>query len=143
MLLGLYPSILDTDNRLIVPDQIQEEYRDGLFVTRGFDRNIMLLTMRAFESIYERITSLNLADPLARLLLRMILGAAHQTVIASDGKIEIPDPLKEFANLSRDTVIVGQGDFVEVWSQQDWNKQEERLLNVEASIFSSLTITTR
>jgi MraZ protein len=134
---------LDTDNRLTVPAEIQEDYRNGLYVTRGFDRNIMLLTIQAFESIYERITSLNLADPLARLLLRMILGTAFQTTISSDGKIPMPSLLKEFASLENDVVLVGQGDFVEVWSPRDWDRQEQKLSNAEADLFSGLNVTTR
>jgi MraZ protein len=134
---------LDTDNRLTVPAEIQEDYRNGLYVTRGFDRNIMLLTIQAFESIYERITSLNLADPLARLLLRMILGTAFQTTISSDGKVPITTTLKEFASLENEVVMVGQGDFVEVWSPQDWDRQEEKLSNAEADLFSGLNVSTR
>lgn len=141
MLLGLYPSILETDNHLVLPDGIQEDYKDGLYITRGFDRNIMVLTVQAFETIYDRITSLNLADPVARLLLRMILGAAHRTEIESDGRLSIPESLREFANLERAVTIVGQGDFIELWSPDAWNRQEEQLLNVEADHFSTLNIT--
>ena len=143
MLLGLYPSILETDNRLVLPDGIREAYKDGLYITRGFDRNIMVLTMQAFEVIYEKITSLNLTDPIARLLLRMILGTAQRTEIAPDRKLNIPQSLMEFANLGREVILVGQGDFIELWSLDDWHRQEEQLLNVEANHFSTLNITTR
>ena len=143
MLLGLYTSILETDNRIALPIGIQEEYEDGLYVTRGFDRNIMVLTVDAFESIYDRITSLNIADPVARLLLRLILGSTQQSGIKADGKIQVPEPLKEFANLEREVIIVGQGDYLELWSPDAWKKQEEQLTNVEPNQFSSLQITTQ
>jgi len=134
---------LETDNRIALPDGIQEDYQDGLYITRGFDRNIMVLTMDAFESIYDRITSLNIADPVARLLLRLILSTAQQVEIGSDGKIPIPEPLKEFANLERDVIMVGQGDYLELWSPNAWKKQEEELSNVEPNHFSTLQITTQ
>ena len=143
MLLGLYPSILETDNRLALPDEIHEDYQEGLYVTRGFDRNIMVLTMEAFESIYDRITTFNLADPVARLLLRMILSSAQKTELNPDGRIPIPESLKEYAALEQDVIIVGQGDFIEVWSPDAWTKQEEHLLNVEPDHFSTLHITTQ
>jgi len=134
---------LETDNRIALPDGIQEDYQDGLYITRGFDRNIMVLTMDAFESIYDRITSLNIADPVARLLLRLILSTAQQVEIGSDGKIPIPEPLKEFANLEQDVIMVGQGDYLELWSPNAWKKQEEELSNVEPNHFSTLQITTQ
>lgn len=143
MLLGLYPSILETDNRLTLPDGVHDEYKDGLYITRGFDQNIMLLTMQAFEMIYDRITSLNLTDPVARLLLRVMLSSAYQAESTSDGKIMISRPLMEFANLGREAILVGQGDFMELWSRAAWNKQEEQMLNVEADQFSTLDITSR
>ena len=143
MLLGLYPSILETNNRLTLPDEVQEDYKDGLYITRGFDRNIMVLTMEAFETVYDRITSLNIADPIARLLLRLILGTAQKAEIEADGKIPIPEPLREFANIERDVTIVGQGDYLELWSPNAWKRQEEQLLNVEPNHFSTLNITTQ
>lgn len=143
MLLGLYPSILETDNRLALPDEIQEDYKEGLYVTQGFDRNIMVLTMEAFESIYDRVITFNIADPVTRLLLRMILGTAQWAELEPDGKIPIPEPLRKFANLERDVIMVGQGDFVELWSPDAWKMQEEQLLNVEPDHFSTLHITTQ
>jgi len=143
LLLGIYPSILDTDNSLILPDEIQKEYKDGLYIARGFDRNIMVLTVQAFEVIYDRITKLNLADPVARMLLRLILSTAHQAELTSEGKIQIPEALKRFANLMHEVMLIGQGDFMELWSPEFWHNQEEQLLNVDANHFSTLNITTR
>ena len=143
MLLGLYSSILEDKNQLVLPDGFKEEYKDGIYITRGFDRNIMALTLSAFESIYERVMSLNLADPVVRLLLRMVLGNAYRAEITPDWKIDISDTLKEAADLEREVILVGQGDFVELWSPDNWSKQEEKLINIEANQFSALNIASR
>ena len=143
MLLGLYSSILEDKNQLVLPDGFKEEYKDGIYITRGFDRNIMALTLSAFESIYERVMSLNLADPVVRLLLRMVLGNAYRAEITPDWKIDISDTLKEAADLEREVVLVGQGDFVELWSPDNWSKQEDKLINIEANQFSALNISPR
>ena len=143
MLLGLYSSILEDKNRLVLPDEFKEEYKDGIYITRGFDRNIMALTLSAFESIYERVMSLNLADPIVRLLLRMVLGNAYRAEITPDWKIDISDILKEAADLEREVIMVGQGDYFELWSPDNWSKQEEKLVNVEANQFATLNIASR
>lgn len=143
MLLGLYSSILEDKNQLVLPDGFKEEYKDGIYITRGFDRNIMALTLSAFESIYERVMSLNLADPVVRLLLRMVLGNAYRAEITPDWKIDISDTLKEAADLEREVILVGQGDFVELWSPDNWSKQEDKLINIEANQFSALNIASR
>ena len=143
MLLGLYSSILEDKNQLVLPDGFKEEYKDGIYITRGFDRNIMALTLSAFDSIYERVMSLNLADPVVRLLLRMVLGNAYRAEITPDWKIDISDTLKEAADLEREVILVGQGDFVELWSPDNWSKQEDKLINIEANQFSALNIASR
>lgn len=143
MLIGIYTSILETDNRLALPDEVLANYKDSMYITRGFDRNVMVLTTQAFEAVYRKLTSLNLADSVARLLLRMLLSSAHHTEMTTDGKIYIPTPLKEFAGLKSDVLLVGQGDFIELWSPDIWKLQEEQFLTAEADRFSSLNITTR
>jgi MraZ protein len=136
---------LDTRNHLPLPAEFDHQFKDALYITQGFERNIMVLTQRAFEQIYRTVMSLNLADPLARLLLRMILGTAHEAKIEPGGGIFLPDSLKEFASLTRNVVLVGLGDYFEIWSIEQWNQQEEKLSNVEANSdrFSTLVIATR
>jgi transcriptional regulator MraZ len=143
LLLGLYTCILETDNRLILPDNFRGHYKDGLYLTQGFDRNIMVLTKPAFEVIYKRITSFNLADPVARLLLRMLLGSVHIMELEANGGIRIPDKLKELASLEQTAMVVGQGDFIELWSPEEWDRQEARLREMDADRFSTLTISTQ
>ena len=143
MLLGLYTNFLEKNNHLVLPDPFREAYAAGFYITPGFDRNIMVLTLQAFQVIYDRITSLNLADPVARVLLRMILGSAHKAEVTPDGKIPIPDMLKTFASLGQEAIMVGQGDFIEIWSPEIWNRQTEQILNMDANHFSTLNITTR
>jgi MraZ protein len=134
---------LETNTNLVLPNGLKDGLEGGFYITRGFDRNIMVLTMQAFQSIYVRITSQNLADPVARLLLRMILGTAYQTQVTATGTIEISSTLSAYANIDKDVVLVGQGDYIELWSPKNWNKQVEQLLNVDPNYFSNLNISTQ
>lgn len=145
MLLGLYSRILDNKNRLELPKEYQEQLNDGVYIAQGFDRNIMILTLEAFEEVYERVSSVNIADPLARLLLRMILSSTYKAEVEKDGTIPISDSLKKLAQLEKDVVLVGQGDYIEIWSLELWNKQAEHIVDAEsnANRFASLLITTR
>lgn len=145
MLLGLYTSTLDTHNQLTLPDKFMGQFNDGFCLIRGFDRNIMMLTTNAFDVIYQRITSTNIADPLARLLLRLMLGSANKSETLSDGIITITEELKDYAHLEKEVIWVGQGDFIELWSPENWKKQLMQVLDVEANTnrFSSLSISIR
>ena len=74
MFLGKHHCTFDTQSRLLLPSAVRGQLSGDLYITQGFDRNLLFLTTSAVEEIYERVKSLSIADPLARLLLRMILG---------------------------------------------------------------------
>jgi MraZ protein len=145
LFLGHHPRLLDTSNRLLPPAEFGEYIADGAYLTQGFDRNLLVLTASAFQEIYECVMSLSITDPVARLLLRMVLGTACELEVSPDGKITIPERLKNFAGLERDVVLVGQGDYFEVWSPGQWRQQEDLLSNAEmnAQRFSMFSIATR
>lgn len=117
----------------MMPARFRELLAHGAFVTQGFDRNLMILTPEAFQGIYQLIMALNIADPLARFLLRMILGSATQVEIDGSGRIVIPGKLREFADLASEAVLVGQGDYFEVWAPGFWSQQEVHLHDAEAN----------
>jgi MraZ protein len=145
LLLGLYSTILETGNRVVLPKEFEEQFDEGVYITQGFDRNIMALTADAFEEVYERVTAVNIAQPLARLLLRMILSSAYKAEVGPDGTIQVSKALKEFARLDNDLVLVGQGDFIEIWSRDTWEQQAKQLVDpaMDPGRFASLLVTTR
>jgi MraZ protein len=118
---------------------------DNIYVTQGFDRNLLILPTNAFEAIGRHITSLNIADPLARLLLRLIFGSACLLEMNETGQFQLPKNLVNFAGLKEKIVIVGQGDYCEIWSQEQWVEQESQLINTDENSkrFSTLAVTTR
>ena len=67
---------LDDDHQLVLPEAFRELFEDGAYVTRGFEQNLLLMSEKEFQEIYTRVAGLNIADPLARLLHRLILGNA-------------------------------------------------------------------
>ncbi len=144
MFLGKFTTSLDPKNRFSVPTAFRAQLSSRMYITQGFDRNLQVLTADAFQEIYRRVASLNLADPLARLLLRLILGTAIELGVENNN-LMIPDNLKEFANLNDDILLIGQGDYFEIWAPDLWNKQEAQLRDAETNSarFSVLTVATR
>ena len=144
MFIGLHNSSLDSKRRLALPTRYKGLLAEGVYVTQGFDRNLLLLTGDAFDSISRRIKGMNMADPLARLLFRMIFGSATKLDLDKNGSILVPDGLIDFAGIEDEILLVGQGDYFELWSPKAWKEQEISLNNVEANShrFSALTICT-
>jgi MraZ protein len=128
-----------------VPSAFRQDLAGGAYVTQGFDRNLQVLTTRAFQEISQRAMSLNMADPLARLLLRLILGTAHALETDTQGYLTIPDELKDFAGLQQEVLLVGQGTYFEIWAPDLWATQEAELRDAESNArrFSALTVATQ
>jgi transcriptional regulator MraZ len=135
MFLGEYHHSLDNKDRLTVPARYRELLDGGAYILRGFDRNLMVLTTKAFEAISHRLDQLSMTDPLARALRRLIIGSATHLEVDKAGRILIPDFLCQKAGLSCDqeAILVGQGSYFEIWSSDEWALQQQALDQAEAN----------
>lgn len=145
MFLGKFSVMLDDMNRFLPPEGFRQHLSSGLFVAQGFDNNLWVLPPAVFEVIYRKISSLNLTDPLARMLLRMILSTTHEIKTNEDNTISIPEELKKFAKIKQTIMIIGQGDYFEIWEPASWAEQEVQLEDVQANSnrFSALSVPAR
>ena len=132
MFSGQFSSKLTSTNQLTPPQGFGEMLTQGSMITRGFDRNLMVLTSQAFQKLSSRVMSMNLTDPNARMLMRMLLGNANEITIDKAGQMIIPDKLRKIASLQSPTVLVGMGDFFEIWSAEAWSDQEIKLSESES-----------
>jgi MraZ protein len=144
LFLGKFSTPLERKNRFTVPAAYRGQLSSRMYITQGFDRNLQVFTAEAFQEIYRRVISLNIADPLARLLHRLLLGSAVEIGI-TNYDLNIPDPLKEFANLQDEILLVGQGDYFEIWAPEQWKEQEAQLRDAKTNSdrFAALSVTTR
>ncbi len=142
MFLGQYQHSLDAKGRLIVPARFRDDLTEGGFVTYGFDRCLMVMTMDYFEAVYQRINAMNLADPSTRELRRLFFSNAYSITPDKVGRINLAPDLRQFAQIETETVVAGQGEYFEIWLPSLWKEQMTTLENTEANIerFSALDL---
>jgi MraZ protein len=134
MFLGQFQHNLDDKGRLMIPARFRELLEGGAFITQGFDKCLMVMTDAYFKKVYERIESMNLADPTARLLRRLILANAYPVEADKVGRILMPQNLRVFLGIENGELIVaGQGEYFEVWTPALWSEQMAQLQDVEAN----------
>jgi len=145
MFLNQYQHSFDDKGRLTIPSKFRELPAEGIFVVQGLDRNLMVLPPAVFQLLYDRLMAMNLTDPTARLLRRIILGNALQVVPDGAGRVLLSPNLKEYANLKENVVFVGQGDYFEIWSPELWKEQEVQVSDAEtnAQRFAALDLNIR
>ncbi len=112
------------------------------YLTQGFEQNLLLVSEDNFRALARDFSRLSLTDPLSRLLSRLVLGNAAQVRIEENLSIQIPERLLEFAQISREMLLVGQGSYFEIWSPELWQEQEQRLreTHLNADRFHSIQI---
>jgi MraZ protein len=134
MFLGQYQHNLDDKGRLMIPARYRDLLAAGAYITQGFDRCLMVMTDAYFQDVYARINSMNMADPVARMLRRLILSNAYPVDVDKVGRILVPQNLREFLGIaSGELVVAGQGEYFEVWTPAEWKDQMDKVQDVEAN----------
>jgi MraZ protein len=133
MFLGHFQHNLDDKGRLMIPARFRELLAAGAFITQGFDKCLMVMTDVYFKEVYDRISAMNLADPMARLLRRLILSNAYPVEADRVGRILIPQNLRQVITLEGEAIVAGQGEYFEVWTPDAWNEQMAQLQDLETN----------
>ena len=133
MFLGQFQHNLDDKGRLMIPARFRELLAAGAFITQGFDKCLMVMTDVYFKEVYDRISAMNLADPMARLLRRLILSNAYPVEADKVGRILIPQNLRQVITLEGEAIVAGQGEYFEVWTPAAWNEQMAQLQYLETN----------
>ena len=133
MFLGQYRHTIDEKGRLTVPARFRELLVDGAYVTQGFERNLMVLTSPAFEAITQRVNHNSITNPTTRDLRRLLFSTAERVVPDKNGRILIPQFLRERNQLDGEAVLVGVGDFFEIWTPEQWDHRLDILMDTEAN----------
>jgi len=144
MFYGQYTTHIDNDKAITFPEHFSDELMGNIYITQGIDRNLIIMPENSFTELYKRVIGLNMADPSARLLLRLFLGNAILTQLSESRQMQLSENLYAYAELSYGSmaVLVGQGNHVEVWSHRYWEKQNIDLQDAttNADRFASLDL---
>ena len=134
MFLGQFQHNLDDKGRLMIPARFRELLEGGAFITQGFDKCLMVMTEAYFKQVYDRIEAMNLADPSARRLRRLILSNAYPVEVDKVGRILMPQNLRTFLGIENgELVVAGQGEYFEIWTPALWSEQMAQLQDTNAN----------
>ena len=124
MLLGEYEHTIDDKNRLTLPAKFREALAQGVVVTRGMDGCLYAYPRSEWlERFQSRLGGLDPLQPEARKLQRHFYSGAAEAEPDKQGRIMIPGPLLRYAGLSRDVVVAGVHDHLEIWDREAWRRE--------------------
>jgi len=142
MFLGQYEHSVDEKGRMTIPARFREQLENGAYLTRWFDKNLVVFTADDFTQIFDHVNALSITDPAARALRRLIFSNAERVEFDRAGRILIPQFLREASEMENTAVVVGAGNYFEIWSDALWQKQNAQLEDSEAvaNSFASLNL---
>ena len=121
MLIGEYHHNLDNKGRLTLPSKFREELGEDIVITRGFENTLLVYTSEVFEKMAQSINSLPFTKQDSRNFQRFFLSGATAGEFDKQGRINITSILLSYAGLTKECVIIGLGDHLEIWSLENWN----------------------
>lgn len=145
MFLGQYTYTLDDKGRVTIPSRFREELAGRIIVTRGLDRCLTIYPLPVWDEIAQKVNALPITDPRGRALRRVFFADAVDAEPDRQGRILIPDRLREYAGLelAAETVIVGLDRFLEVWTPERWeeaNVRQMKMMDEDPALWENLQI---
>ncbi len=136
MFRGVAAINVDAKGRMAMPtryrDRLQECCGGQLILTVDLDRCLLLFPLPEWEQFERKLMRLPTLQPQARRLQRLMMGHASECELDGSGRILLPALLREYANLGKRIMLVGQGAKFELWDEQTWSDNRERWLAEEA-----------
>ena len=121
MFMGTYEHGLDAKGRVIIPAKLREDLGESFVVTLGLDGCLFAYPMNEWEGFIEKLKELP-GTKEARMLQRHFLANAAPCELDKQGRILVPQTLREFAGLEKDVILAGNLSRVEVWSKEKWSE---------------------
>ena len=126
MFYGEYLHSIDRKGRLILPSRFREaaksNYIEKFFVTRGLDKCLFMFSEEEWKSQESRFKSVSFTKQESRTFNRLYFSGAMEVVPDRQGRILLPQYLKEYADIKKDVAIVGVSNRIEIWSKEKWQE---------------------
>lgn len=135
MFLGTYAPRLDDKSRLVLPAKFRDQLADGVVVTKGHERCLCVWPLPEFRAVTEQLRQAPVTSKAARDYMRVLFAGASDEVPDKQGRITVPQALREYAGLVRDCAVIGANSRVEIWDATAW----EQYLAGQEDTFSALS----
>ena len=126
MFFGTYTPKLDDKGRLTLPAKFRDALAGGLMVTKSQDHSLAVYPRAEFEAMIAEINGrAKRGNPQARAYLRNLAASTDEQYPDAQGRITLSAEHRRYANLSKDCVVTGSIEFLEIWDADAWRTYQE------------------
>lgn len=120
MFIGEYEHSLDAKNRIMIPSKFRSKLGERFILTKGLDHCLFIYTMEEWSKFEEKLAALPFTSKDARQFTRFFLSGAEECEMDTQGRIIIPQSLREHANLTKNIISIGVSNRIEIWDAESW-----------------------
>jgi MraZ protein len=139
MFFGTYTPRLDDKGRLFLPAKFRDALAEGLVVTRGQERCLYVWSLAEFGKLTERLRDTSVTNKAARDYVRMFFAGASDETPDKQGRITVPPLLRDYASLTKDCMVIGAMNRIEIWDAGAWqaysDEQEQTFADLSEEVF--------
>ncbi|HOG23581.1 MAG TPA: division/cell wall cluster transcriptional repressor MraZ [Candidatus Omnitrophota bacterium] len=126
MFYGEYEHVIDNKGRVMIPAKFREIFRERyvekFFLTRGLDQCLFVFTEEQWKAEEKKFREMPYIKAESRTFNRLLFSSACEVVCDKQGRILIPDYLKNYAEVHVDVIIVGVSNRIEIWAKEKWTQ---------------------
>lgn len=122
MFIGEYQHNVDPKKRVALPSRFRKDLGKSVVVTRGLDKCLFVYPMKVWQSIAEKLGTFPMGEAATRSFVRMMLAGAVDCDVDSQGRILLPEYLKEYAGLDKNVIVAGVFNRLEIWDDKKWEE---------------------
>lgn len=122
MFMGEYHHNIDDKGRIVLPGKFRNENMDKIIVTRGFEKCLYLYTTKEWQKVVDKLNKLSFTKKDVRTITRTFFAGASVCEFDRNGRINITSSLVNYAGLTKECVIIGVNDRIEIWDEKLYNE---------------------
>jgi MraZ protein len=124
MFYGEFEHAIDRKGRLILPAKFREvaknQFVEKFFVTRGLDKCLFMFSEEEWRSQENKFKTMSFTKQQSRTFNRLLFSGAVDVCPDKQGRVLLPQYLKDFADIKKDVMIVGVSNRIEIWAKNLW-----------------------
>lgn len=121
MLVGEFQHNIDAKGRMIMPAKFRDELGEKFVITKGLDKCLFVFSQEEWEKLDQKLSEQSLSK--GRKIQRFFYGGMTECELDKQGRVLVPQTLREYAELFKDAVVVGLAKRAEIWNKDEWEKQ--------------------
>jgi len=103
-----------------VPAKFREDLGERFYITKGLDNCLFMFPETEWRVFEEKLKTLPLTNRNARAFVRLFFAGATECTLDKQGRVNIPQPLRDHGQIEKDVIVIGVGTRVELWSDTNW-----------------------